>query len=200
MTGTLYIFLCLLFFLAIHISQAIEDAELTRRIKEGDHRAFQIFFDRYHATLFSYLRRKGLDHGATQDLVQNAFMKIWENRDAIDPGRSLRALLFRIGYTRTLNFFRDHAKFDYEHDLSARSDAAQQPQDETSYNLAQDQLQKLVETLPARRKAVFELCFLEELTYRETAETLGISIKTVENQMAHALKTIRAGMAHLKEH
>lgn len=199
MTGTLYIFLCLLFYLAIHINQAIEDAELTRKIKEGDHRAFKVFFDRYHATLFSYLRRRGLDHGATQDLVQNAFLKIWESRKDIDPNKSLRALLFRIGYTRALNFFRDHAKFDYEHDLSIRSDADMHPQDQTSYNLAQDQLQKLIETLPPRRKAVFELCFLEELTYREAAEALGISIKTVENQMAHALKTIRTGMAHLKQ-
>ncbi len=199
MTGTLYIFLCLLFYLAIHISQAVEDAELTRRIKEGDHSAFKVFFDRYHATLFSYLKRRGLDHGATQDLVQNAFLKIWESRNDIDPNKSLRALLFRIGYTRALNFFRDHAKFDYEHDLSIRSDADMHPQDQTSYNLARDQLHKLIETLPPRRKAVFELCFQEELTYREAAEALGISIKTVENQMAHALKTIRAGMAHLKQ-
>ena len=51
-----------------------------------------------------------------------------------------------------------------------------------------------VEALPERRRAVFELCFLQELTYRETAETLGISIKTVENQMGHALKTIRKAM------
>ena len=51
-----------------------------------------------------------------------------------------------------------------------------------------------VEALPERRRAVFELCFLQELTYRETAEALGISIKTVENQMGHALKAIRKAM------
>ena len=51
-----------------------------------------------------------------------------------------------------------------------------------------------VEALPERRRAVFELCFLQELTYREAAEALGISIKTVENQMGHALKAIRKAM------
>jgi hypothetical protein len=56
--GTFYIALFFFFYLAIHVAEAIEDAELTRRIKSGDHSAFKIFFDRYHAALFSYLRRR----------------------------------------------------------------------------------------------------------------------------------------------
>jgi RNA polymerase sigma-70 factor (ECF subfamily) len=60
------------------------------------------------------------------------------------------------------------------------------------YAMMQETLSKVVEQLPERRRAVFELCFLKEFTYRETAEVLGISIKTVENQMGAALKTLRA--------
>jgi RNA polymerase sigma-70 factor (ECF subfamily) len=51
---------------------------------------------------------------------------------------------------------------------------------------------KAVSELPPRRKEVFELCFMEGLTYREVAEVLEISPKTVENQMGHALKSVRA--------
>ena len=59
----------------------------------------------------------------------------------------------------------------------------------------QQALHRAVEALPPRRRAAFELCFMQQLSYREAAEALGVSIKTIENQMGHALKTIRAAMA-----
>ena len=185
-------------YLAVHITDAIDDAELASRIKNGDQGAFKQFFDRYHASLVSYLRRRGLDADATEDIVQNAFIAIWERRIEIDTTKSLRAFLFRIGYTRTLNHFRDHAKFDRESDLSIRP-AATQTHEHTEFNIIHDRLLKVIDTLPERRKAVFEHCFLEGLTYRETAQMLGVSIKTVENQMAFALKTIRAAMLEFKQ-
>jgi RNA polymerase sigma-70 factor (ECF subfamily) len=58
-----------------------------------------------------------------------------------------------------------------------------------------DALDGAVRSLPERRRAVFELCVLEGFTYRETAEALEISIKTVENQMVHALRHVREALA-----
>ena len=197
MISPIYIGL-LLVYLAVNIAEGADDATLAKRIKEGDHHAFKQFFDRYHASLVSYLRRKGLDAEAAEDIVQNAYIFIWERRSEIDTSKSLRAFLFRIGYTRALNHFRDTAKFDGESDLSLQT-ADSSTSAATELNIANAHLQKAIASLPERRRAVFELCFLEDLTYRETAETLGISIKTVENQMAHALKTIRAAMMPLRQ-
>ncbi len=197
MISSIYIGL-LLVYLAVNIAEGADDATLAKRIKEGDHHAFKQFFDRYHASLVSYLRRKGLDAEAAEDIVQNAYIFIWERRSEIDTAKSLRAFLFRIGYTRALNHFRDTAKFDGESDLSLQT-ADSSTSAATELNIANAHLQKAIAALPERRRAVFELCFLEDLTYRETAETLGISIKTVENQMAHALKTIRAAMMPLRQ-
>ena len=188
----------LLVYLAINIADAVEDTVLAKRIKEGDHHAFKQFFDRYHSNLISYLRSRGLDTEVAEDIVQNAYIFIWEKREEIDTSKSLRAFLFRIGYTRALNHFRDTAKFDGEADLSfhvANTDTS----DKAAFNLTHQHLQKAIQTLPEKRRAVFELCFLQDLTYRETAQTLGVSIKTVENQMAHALKTIRAAMMPLRQ-
>ena len=194
---SLYIGL-LLVYLAINIAEGADDAVLAKRIKGGDHVAFKQFFDRYHSSLLSYLSRRGLAPEAAEDIVQNAYIFIWERRNEIDESKSLRAFLFRIGYTRALNHFRDTAKFDGEADLTLQESTAN-TSDSTELNMANAHLRKAIQSLPEKRRAVFELCFLEDLTYREAAETLGISIKTVENQMAHALKTIRAAMQPLRQ-
>ncbi len=197
MISSIYIGL-LLVYLAVNIADGIEDGVLAQRIKSGDHHAFKQFFDRYHASLISYLRRRGLDAEPAEDIVQNAYIFIWERRSEIDTSKSLRAFLFKIGYTRALNYFRDTAKFDGEADLSLHT-ADTNTSAATELNLANKHLHKAISSLPERRRAVFELCFIEDLTYREAAESLGISIKTVENQMAHALKTIRAAMMPLRQ-
>ena len=185
----------LLFVLAAQISAALDDRELARRIRDGDHQAFKQFFDRYHATLMGYLQRKGLTGEAAQDIVQNAFIWVWDHRETIEPQKSLRALLFRIGYTRMLNFHRDHAKFERHEELSTlTASRAGSPE----YSMIREKLMEAMAALPERRRAVFELCFLEEMTYRETAEALEISVKTVENQMSHALKAVRAALADFR--
>lgn len=187
----------LLIYLAVHVAQALEDTELARRIKRGDHGAFKHFFDRYHGVLFGYLCRRGIDEETAADIVQNAFVMIWDKRGRIDENKSLRAFLFRIGYTRALNHFRDNAKFDHHAELDARSTAISSDAG-YDYSAMHDSLTRAIAALPERRRAVFELCFMEDLSYREAAEMLNISIKTVENQMAFALKSIRSAMAHFR--
>lgn len=177
----------------------LDDPELARRIRDGDRQAFRAFFDRYHGLLYGYLRRRGTDPATCEDLVQQAFVVIWERRGKIDQDRSLRAFLFKIAYNRALNHFRDHARFVGDDGLSARAASRGNPEAGAEFALMQDTLRDVVAGLPERRRAVFELCFLEELTYREAADVLGISIKTVENQMGAALKDLRAAFEPFAE-
>jgi RNA polymerase sigma-70 factor, ECF subfamily len=176
--------------LALSGSSDLDDPELARRIRAGDREAFRAFFERHHAALFQFLRRRGAESDDAEDLVQNAFIMIWERRHTIDPSRSLRAFLFQSAYRRALNLFRDTARFDRSAD--AEETAAGELNVEGMG--MHDALMKAVDALPERRRMVFELTFLRELTYREAAEVLGISVKTVENQMAHALKSIRSAI------
>ncbi len=189
----MYLFVVLML-LALHLRNAVEDAELARQIRDGDHEAFKQFFDRYHGLLLNYLIKRGLGSEEAQDIVQNAFIMIWEKRAQIDPSRSIKAFLFRIGYTRALNHFRDTAKFDSDADVTLQETDGDIV-NRVSFKQLQGYVHNIIQTMPERRRAVFELCFLEELTYREAAESLQISIKTVENHMALALKTMRAALA-----
>ncbi len=186
-----------MFLFAITNITALDDSALARRIKGGDEAAFKAFFERHHDVLYGYLRRRGLSGAVCEDLIQNAFLTIWERRQDIDEQKSLRALLFKICYTRALNHFRDTARFV---DPTAMNEPASPtaPDHDAGYALMQQSLRAAIEALPERRRAVFELCFLQELTYREAAEALDVSIKTIENQMGHALKAIRKALAEYR--
>ncbi|MDQ7039897.1 MAG: RNA polymerase sigma-70 factor [Rhodothermus sp.] len=175
----------------------LDDAALARRIRDGDQQAFRQFFERYYAFLLHYLERMGVSPEVAEDLVQQAFLAIWERRAQIDPNRSLRAFLFRIGHNRALNHFRNTRRLSRE-ELPELKDPAPGADRRTDATLLQARLREAIARLPERRRAVFELCFLQELTYREAAEVLGISPKTVENQMAQALRQLRAALADFR--
>lgn len=98
-----------LLLIGLAIQEDPDDATLAGRIREGDREAFRRFYECHHAPLFRYLRRRGTSTDVAEDLVQKAFLYIWEHRQRIDPGQSLRGYLFRIGYTRMLNHVRDTA-------------------------------------------------------------------------------------------
>jgi len=143
------------------------------------------------------LIRRGVEPQIAEDIIQNAFLFIWENRERINPDKSLRAYLFQIGYSRALNYFRDIKKFDYSDDPPEGVEPSD-PGLTTEQSHIREQIDVAVSRLPDKRRKVFELCFMSGLTYREAAETLNISVKTVENHMILALKDLRASLQQLK--
>ena len=166
--------------------------DLAQRIREGDPDAFRTFFNRHHSRLFGYVCSRGVPEDAAADLVQNAFVYIWTHREEIDPDRSLRAYLFRIGYTRALNYVRDTASVDGDAELDLRPDASSlAPDDDAQIRLLRETVDEAIEQLPERRRAAFRLCFIEGLTYREAAEALNVTRKTIENHISHALRDLR---------
>jgi RNA polymerase sigma-70 factor, ECF subfamily len=190
----------ILFFLAVSGNHNLDDRELSKRIRQGDREAYRSFFEAHIDVLFGFLKRRNVPPDDARDIIQNAFITIWERRDDIDENKSLRSYLFRISYTRALNHFRDTAKFagntgtELEPSLSDIGDAVPGPDRQADRVILRQAIDRILSGLPEKRRTVFELCFLQELTYREAAEVLGVSIKTVENHMALALKTVREGL------
>lgn len=183
-----------LFLLAVSSSDMneTEEQELYTAIKEGDQTAFKKFFDQHFDSLYSFLTHHQVHPDAAEDLIQTAFVYIWENRKKIKPGLSLKAYLFRIAYTRMINHFKSESR------LTTIDDAPRvekkDPADHLEYQDLKSSLDQAIEQLPEKRRVVFISCFLNELTYRETAEMLEISIKTVEAHMVLALKDIRSAL------
>ena len=196
MTNTILIEWILLS-LALSLSSDSDSSDLALRIRNGDKKAFQAFFEQHHRALYLMLVRRGVEPQKSEDIIQNAFLFIWEHRQKINPDKSLRAYLFQIGYSRALNHFRDTKKFDYSERTIEDIDT-DDPGRITEENQIREQIDKAVSRLPEKRRRVFELCFMSGLTYREAAESLEVSIKTIENHMAQALKDLREALGQLK--
>lgn len=180
----------LILLLAASGSSDFNDPELVRKIKDGDKRAFKTFFDAHHNPLYYFLLKKGVSEQVAEDLIQQAFLYIWEHREQIDVDKSLRSYLFRIAYTRMLNVFRDYKKFDSNAEVS-NLEASDDADDRLNREELNTAIEEAISSMPEKRKHVFKLCFIQKFTYKEAAEILDVSIKTIENHMGLALKDLR---------
>lgn len=176
--------------LALDLTQT-EAEELAKKIKSGDHLAFRTFFEAHHKRLYFYLISKKIREEVAEDIVQQAFIWIWEHRSEIDTSKSIRSYLFRIGYTRLLNHIRDTKKLVDDSNLDLEHSNHELADSEIINLELKIAIQKAIDEMPEKRKAVFELCYLQELSYKEAAEVLGVSAKTIENHIGLALKQLR---------
>lgn len=188
----------LIFFLAAAGSSDLDNEDLYAMIKQGDQNAFRLFFDRHYDRLFSFLMSRNIQSDVAEDLIQKAFIYIWEHRDNIEPQKSLRSYLFRIAYTRMLNHVKSDQKFT-DNELDIQVSEGKNPESNIEYKELKSALDKAVQLMPEKRRMVFTNCFINEFTYKETAKILGIAEKTVENHMALAFKDVRQALNNFNQ-
>lgn len=194
-----FIIVHLLFILAAAFDRQSNTHEIYAKIKNGDQQAFKSFFDAHHKSLFYFLTNKGIAPQEAEDLIQQAFVYIWEKRHSIDEHKSLKAYLFQIAYTRMLNLIRDNRKFDDNEQISDLKQASDDPASDIENQELNVIMERAISSMPEKRQHVFRLCFLQEFTYKEAAEFLEVSAKTVENHMGMALKDLRSALSEVAE-
>jgi len=163
------------------------------RIETLDSKAFEQLFRVHYSELTVYARRFLEDVESAEELVQDVFFKFWENRAKFGQIVSVRAYLYQtvrnacinaINQKKTEQKYRNHVSYQLQIDELELTDW-----------LAADELsrkiEECIEKLPPARKNVFILSKIEHLKYKEIAEKLNISVKTVENQIGQALKFLR---------
>jgi RNA polymerase sigma-70 factor, ECF subfamily len=183
----------ILLFLALSVPSDDDHFNLFERIKRGEESAFKEFYDRNQQALFSFLLSKGLDRTTAEDLIQQAFLIIWEKKSDIDPSRSLRSYLFTTAYNRMLNHFRDKKDTEPEFAYKIESDGIN-PEENAIQTEAIRLMHRILSEMPEKRRSVFEFCYLQGFSHKETAEAMSVSLKTIENHMALALKELREGL------
>jgi len=184
----------LLFALATSPSREVDRVELAQQIKNGNHNAFHTFYDLHYNMLYRFLLSKGIRDEVAKDLLQQAFLYIWENRSNIKPKKSLRAYLFSIAYSRMLNNIRDNKKFDDSGYDDRDKSVEISPQEKMQHRELLQAVKKAIAEMPEKRSLVFDMCFMQEFTYKETAGAMGVSVKTVENHMGLAFKDLRTAL------
>jgi len=168
-----------------------EEKKLLKQIKNGNEEAFEQIFYYYYQNLCVYASKIIQDDDSAEEIVQDLFVKIWEKRHEIEIKTSLKNYLVRSVKNQCLNYIK-HNKIKEEHAKTILSEKKGVTENDNFIEI--DLLQKIEESigeLPKKRQEIFRLSREEGLKYREIAEKLNVSIKTVETQMGLAMKTLR---------
>ncbi len=170
-----------------------------QQIKEGNKQSFEKLFRFYYAPLCHFSRKYITDPDECEEIVQGFFLKIWEKRSALDITVSVKNYLFSSVRNRCLNYIK-HQKIrqGYKTEVLSKNDSQLNPDNYLLEVDLQNKIREGIDSLPPRRREIFMLSREEGLKYREIADKLGISIKTVETQMGQAMKDLREKLSTYK--
>ncbi len=172
-------------------------AALIKRIRKGDVSAYKLVFTTYWNPLLNYANRFVKDLEQSENIVQDTFVYIWENRSKLNPDQNLKTYLFIAVRNRSLNFLRSASESKRSDEILTEIHDTITAHHEIENNELSKAVYKAIEMLPDKCKEIFEMNKFDKLTYKEISDVLGISIKTVETQMSRALKKLRILLAHL---
>ncbi len=168
-----------------------KDIELVQRFRSGDVRAFEMLFNTHYKALVGYGRTIVKDQEEAEDIVQQVFVSVWEKRTTMIVHTSFRAMLYSAVHNASLNRIK-HQSVKREHarhvTLTGTSIGSSY---EMQYRELQTRINKAIDQLPEQCARIFKMSRFDELKYQEIADKLGLSVKTVENQMGKALKVLR---------
>ena len=162
-------------------------------LRQGDEQVFETIFRTYYERLCNYANTILNDMDEAEEMVQSAFLTVWEKHDRLEIHTSVKSYLYRAVHNSCLNRVKHYkVRKTYGDAVKNQSEPLH---DDASQDLIGSELDGIVanaiDSLPDQCKLVFKLSRFENLTYAEIAEQLGISVKTVENHMVKALKVMR---------
>lgn len=170
----------------------MEEAHLIRSLKEGDQDSFSILYKRYWRKVYHFCTLYLNSKERAEDVVQEVFIKIWELRHFIKEEDRFDGFLFIITRNLIFNQFRKNLNEDfYKMTVLAAMEDSYNIEDEIDAHNLSMYIDQLITELPERRRQIFNLSRKEHKSYKEIAQLLNISEKTVENQISEALKFLR---------
>ena len=181
----------------------IDSNETFRKISGGDRPAFGRLFNLFYVRLCLYAESIVRDSSAAEDIVQNVFCLLWEKRESLNIGTSVKSYLYRSVYNNALNVLKhDRVKQDFLKFIQEyRSESEFEPReliDRESREALLQEVDKAIEQLPGQCREVFLLSRFSGKKAPEIAEIMHLSLRTVENHLYRATRQLRAGLQHLK--
>jgi len=159
--------------------------------------AFEEIFKTHFKRLYAYAFTMVKEEMLAEEMVQNVFYKIWENKGKVDIRTSVSAYLYRSVYHESLNYLKHQkVKAAYQSHVTLQSkNLSDSAASKIQLSELQEKLEIALNELPEQCRTIFQMSRFEELKYQEIADKLGLSLKTVENQMSKALKILRVKLA-----
>ena len=171
----------------------LDGAELIERLSNNDRKAFEFIFRQHYADLCRFAMKYVRDEIIAEEIVQEVFINICDRRETLKITSSFKAYLFTAVRNRSFNYIKlqlpkEQMKTDVEgvgfYDENTK-------EDEMILDDLKEYVHKAIDKLPNKCRTIFLLSRNSGLTYKEIAEELDISVKTVENQIGLALKKLR---------
>jgi RNA polymerase sigma-70 factor (ECF subfamily) len=162
---------------------------LAQRDEIAFEQVFKTHFKRLHAYAFTILR----DEVEAEEMVQQVFFKLWERNENLSLSGSVSSYLYRAVHNESLNYIK-HQKVRSNHQLHvaySMKNEVEHPAKKVMAGELEKKIHTALNELPEQCRTIFQMSRFDELKYREIADKLGISVKTVENQMGKALKLLR---------
>ncbi len=169
---------------------------MIRKLKEGNVRAYKHVYDYYSENLFHFTYSYLKNSYESEEIVQEVFLRIWEIRDEIDESKSLKSFIYKMTVNKVFNHLK-HKVVEQKYEkyvMNYNHSTTNTPEENLQYKELNCKIQHLLMKLPDQQRNIFNLSRLEGLTNPKISEKLGLSIRTVENQIYRATKYLKENL------
>lgn len=177
-----------------------EVAGLVKKLKEGDEQAFKKLYDHFSGKLYNTCRKMWLTHEDAEGVVQEVFIKVWRRREFLDADLSFNSYLLSITRSKVLKLFRARAyRTAYEeYAISHLDSQSNNTEDYIIFSNLESLSNKALSELPDKQRQIFMMKNADHYSIEEIASRLDISVRTVENQIYRATKSLKEKLIEMK--
>lgn len=174
---------------------------MARKLRTDDSEAFAELYRRLNQSIVRYIQRFVDDTPRSYDVLQDVFMKLWEQRTTIRPDTNIKALLYTMARNRSLNIVRKESRQSRMDatDLDGLSSEGQLPDARLDAGVLKEHVDDWLSRLPPRRAEAFMLSRFHDLKYKEVAAIMGLTERTVQTHVLHALRDLRIMLAQHRQ-
>lgn len=161
-------------------------------LQKGKEEGLNFFYSAYSLPLMFFSLSIINNQPASQEIVSDAFLKLWQNRETVEEWKKVKHLLYRIVRNASIDYLRNQKRQTKNLEDFKRNDSIEQSvlnkmiESETNHRLYQ-----LLSTLPPRGRQIFQMFYFQEKSIKEIASELNISVNTVKTQKQRALQILR---------
>ena len=176
-----------------HESHYIGDNILVDKIRNDDKEAFKSLYDHYSRKLYYFSIRCKLSSYDSEELVQSVFINLWERRKFLNDTMEIKSYIYKSAVNYIYNFLKKNAIRNryIESEISDSKTYSDITYEQVIVRDLEKSIFSIIDTLPLQQQQVIRLSRIEYMSHEEIAEKLDISLRTVENHVYRALKTIK---------
>ena len=173
----------------------IDEIQCIKELRNGSYHSITQIYEAYADRLYSFVLKQLKNRSLTQDIVQDTFLRLWDNRNQLNSFGNLQAFIFTIAKHQVIDYFRkqvNELQFEDFMEYCENQESDVSPEDLLLYDEFLQQLKKSKNILSQREREIYELSREKHIPVKQIAEQLELSEQTVKNYLTSALKILRS--------